>query len=242
MQGEGFFFLGILGFFFILWAYSGGPTRPISYAGAYITPITNVGQTQVGYGPKFTLGGSLTLPGVAVTGGTHSPNTSVQNNSPYASVITLSHATGAVFGTAAKEGFIQISVASSAGKDIDVTGWKLSSSATGASATIPTGALVMHLNAKNTQQEILLHPGDQAGIADGASPVGTSFEENKCLGYVNQNQSLYNPCVAGHVNEAGFLTGNWYAYLGRSAPLWGASHDTVTLSDTSGKTVASVSY
>ena len=45
-------FLIILGliFLFCVWVYTGGPTRPISFAGPYITPITNVGQSQSGYG------------------------------------------------------------------------------------------------------------------------------------------------------------------------------------------------
>jgi hypothetical protein len=62
MQSEGAFFLVLLGFLFILWVYTGGSSKPISYSGLYITPITGLGQTQVGYGPKLFEHSSSTSP------------------------------------------------------------------------------------------------------------------------------------------------------------------------------------
>ncbi len=49
-------FLLIFGliFLFCVWVYTGGPTHPIAFAGPYITPITNVGQVQSGYGKGET--------------------------------------------------------------------------------------------------------------------------------------------------------------------------------------------
>ncbi len=43
-----------------------------------------------------------------------------------------------------------------------------------------------------------------------------------------------------HANDAGFLVGLWYVYLGRSTALWKASGDTVSLLDGSGNLVAIV--
>lgn len=62
-MSDGLFFVGVLFFFFLLWFVSGGPTREISFAGPYITPITDVGDEQEGYGDdggifEFVRGGS----------------------------------------------------------------------------------------------------------------------------------------------------------------------------------------
>jgi hypothetical protein len=42
-------FLGALVLIFMLWVYSGGPNNPISFSGPFITPVTDVNDTQVGY-------------------------------------------------------------------------------------------------------------------------------------------------------------------------------------------------
>jgi hypothetical protein len=49
-MNDAFLFIFGLMFIFFVWVYTGGPNRPISFAGPYITPITNVGQGQTGYG------------------------------------------------------------------------------------------------------------------------------------------------------------------------------------------------
>lgn len=239
MNSDASFFLGVLAFFFILWVYTGGPTRPISYAGAYITPITGIGQTQVGYGPQIQIKGVFSRGGLTI-GSASSTATQSQNNSPYSSLVTLARATGTA---SVPSGYLQILVSSKAGKDVDITGWKIQSSETGASATIPTGALLLRTNQVNTQQEILLRPGDKADITSGTSPVGTSFEENKCIGYImTSKQSLYTPCLQQHANEGGFFTGTWYAYLNRSTSLWKTSSDSIIVLDADGKTVGSFTY
>ena len=56
MKSDGLFFLGVIAFFFILWFATGGPTRPMSFAGPYITPITDVGTVSSGYGSGSTEG------------------------------------------------------------------------------------------------------------------------------------------------------------------------------------------
>ena len=42
--------IAIFVFAFVLWVSTGGPTRPISFSGPFITPITDVGDVQEGYG------------------------------------------------------------------------------------------------------------------------------------------------------------------------------------------------
>ena len=67
MRSEFLFFLAMLVVFFVLWLAGGGPSKPISFAGPYITPITNVDQTQVGYGEGGWISGihvNGSLPGI----------------------------------------------------------------------------------------------------------------------------------------------------------------------------------
>jgi hypothetical protein len=241
MDNGAVFFFVVIVFFFILWVAGGGPHKPISFAGPYITPITNENQTQVGYGPQLKIGGTLNLPGAALTGGEHTASATQSPAQPISTGsegITLTHIAG---DSANPAGFIQISLSSSAGASLDLTNWSLTSSAVNQSGQIPTGVLVMQLGTKNTLQDIVLKPGGKAVVTAGVSPASVSFEANECSGYLTDNQSEYNPCVKAHVNDPNFLTGSWYVYLGKSNGLW-KTNDTVSLLNGSGKEVASVQY
>ncbi len=171
MQNDAMFIIGLFVFFFLLWAFSGGPSRPISFAGPYITPITNEGQTQAGYGPQVKVGGTIALPGAALTATERTPATpaATQTTTPapvtptskagsslFGKYVTITHVAGT---TSNPTGFVQINVSASAGQSIDITNWSITSSAVRESSQIPTGILVMQLGAKNTLQEILLKPG-----------------------------------------------------------------------------------
>lgn len=254
---DAMFAIGIIVFFFLLWAFAGGPSRPISFAGPFITPITNEGETQSAYGPKVTVNKTITLPGAALTAtersssesnasgastGSSNSQSSTGSGSSASSVsgiVTLSHIAGDANNP---DGYIQISVSPNAGQSVDITNWIVTSSAARESSPIPTGILVMQLGTDNTLQEIILKPGDKAVIATGASPAVSSFEANECSGYLTSNQSEYNSCVTAHVKDANFLAGLWYVYLGRSTPLWHSSGDTVSVLDSDGNLIAETTY
>jgi hypothetical protein len=244
MHESPFFYVILLIGLFVAWATTGGPTRPISFAGAYITPITNEGQTQTGYGPKLGLGETISAGGTASVPGAPSSTpgpTAISYTSPYQGLVRLEHTAKRAAGTFVTEGYVQIFVSPAAGKSVDVTGWKITNSS-GSSATIPNGILIMHLGTGNTLQDVLLRPGDVASLSNETSPIGASFEVNKCAGYLNTTQSSYNPCVYGHVSDPKFLTGTWYVYLAKSPALWRSAGDTLTLYDAEGKSVTSLTY
>src|SRR3989344_6911426 len=67
---------------------------------------------------------------------------------------------------------------------ISIAGWSLQSALTGIRAYIPRGTDVFVLGDLNPQQDIYLNPGAKAVIASKSSPVGTSFRENVCTGYL----------------------------------------------------------
>lgn len=73
---------------------------------------------------------------------------------------------------------------------VDMSGWSLQSALSGVRAFIPRGAPTFILGAVNTQTGIQLSPGASVVISSGYSPVGTSFQENICTGFLNQIQTF----------------------------------------------------
>lgn len=49
MKADAFFVIACLIFIFIAWIATGGPSRPISHSGPFITPVTAPGEESQGY-------------------------------------------------------------------------------------------------------------------------------------------------------------------------------------------------
>ncbi len=218
-MSDGFFFIAVIGFFFVLWLAGGGPTQPISFSGPYITPITTVGVTQNGYGDgtyhptspseiRSTLQGAenslTTLQKQAADAKTFGEPSS------YRGQITLQG--GGATNSDVKTEYVVVQLSYSAKASVAITGWSLESVATGKSATIGGGAEIPRTGDVNQTTTIVLQPGDQAIISTGESPIGTSFKENECVGYLGQRQD-YTPSISSQcpspVDEFNkFYTGN----------------------------------
>ena len=243
-MNDGMIFLGGLIFFFLLWLVGGGPSHPISFAGPFISPITNVNQTQSAYGPKVALGGTLSAGGNSVSVGERNagPAAKIKNTSPYTGQVFLTHYVGGSSNTNTdplKE-YLGIGVSYGAAQGISISGWSVVSTITGVSAIIPQGVPMLKLGTV-TLQPIVLQPGVTATIVSGPSPVNVSFEENTCTNYLSQ-QNNYSKCFAIHSNDSNFLTGGWRIYLNRSVRLWKNNNETIELLDNSGQVVDSFSY
>ncbi len=203
---DGVFFLGILILFFVVWVASGGPSRPISFAGPYLNPITTSGTTAQPYGDpaKFSSINST------VTVGPNGVDTT--SNSPSAGTVTLSHDLSGVTSTDPSSEYIAISVAAGSGASVSTAGWKLVSKANNAAAALPQGTEVANSGRVNTLSPITLRPGEQAIVTTGRSPVGISFRENKCTGYFEEHQdfhpSLMMSCPTPSQEFSRFYTGD----------------------------------
>jgi len=239
MASDGVFFFGVFLFFFLVWFVTGGPARPISFAGPYITPITDVNQTQEGYG---TTEGWINVPGF----GGSSPSGTTQSYgqgifgieqelrklegmvreqeafgepSPYTDQVSIS---GVSPGTTAKDEYFTIQLASNAPAPVTITGWRVRSTASGKTGTIPK-ATELPKSGINTTIPLTLKPGDQALVLSGESPIGVSFRENMCVGYFGTRQtfypSLYSNCPSPYTEFERFYDGNklrddrCYAYV-----------------------------
>jgi hypothetical protein len=211
MSSDATFFIGVLLFFLLVWFVSGGPTRPLSFAGPYITPITDVNQTQVGYGstegwlsgfPSLPLGGLFDGNGGTDTGAQlRSAEAELRrledaardldafgDPSPYKGMVDITIVSA---GNTAQDEYVAIQVSSSAPRPLTITGWRLKSMASGKSATIEEGTEMPRTGVNGTGP-ITLAPGDRAIIATGDSPIGVSFRENRCVGYFATRQT-FNP-------------------------------------------------
>jgi len=189
------FFLGILAFIFLIWLSTGGPSRPISFAGPYLTPITTTGERSQAYGDHIT--------GETVRESLFNTQADLQDlqeqlkdaktfgeASPYRGQVTLSRSTGGARATNVKEEYVAIQTTGRAENDIYISGWQLVSVATGNRTTIPLGTKTLRTGQVNQTYPIALSPGDVAIISTGRSPVGLSFKENMCSGYLEQNQTF----------------------------------------------------
>ncbi len=231
MQSDALFFLAVMVFFFILWLAGGGPTKPISWAGPYITPITNTGQTQTGYGEGgWVTGIKVTgnLPGVRreeIRGNLSNAEYQLADlqkeankqalfgtPSPYKGQVRI--VGGNFYTTNPDQEYVTIQVSSSAPGDITLTGWRLQSAATEFGATIGAGDPLPTAGSVNEISPIVLRPGDQAFVVTGESPLGGSFKENMCTGYLGYSQSYYpslnNRCPSAREEFDRYFQGNPY--------------------------------
>ena len=76
---------------------------------------------------------------------------------------------------------------------IELKGWSLESAYTCIRAYIPLATSAFLMGVINDQENVLLNPGGSAIVSSGASPVGTSFRENICSGYLGQLQNFSPP-------------------------------------------------
>jgi len=73
---------------------------------------------------------------------------------------------------------------------VSISGWQLRSSRTGRNVIIGSGVATALVGQPTSPSPIVLAPGDSAIISTGRSPVGISFRENKCTGYLSQFQTF----------------------------------------------------
>lgn len=86
-------------------------------------------------------------------------------------------------------GYATISSFSST-ESVNVTGWKIKSTVTG-NELIISGASNLPYSSAIQEGPIILGPMTRLIVSQSASPVGYSFRENKCTGFLGQNMNFY---------------------------------------------------
>lgn len=91
------------------------------------------------------------------------------------------------------EEYVQLVADYSAEGGVDISGWQLESALSRTRAIIVPGASPFVLGEANALRPIAMYSGMRAIISTGPSPVGISFRENMCTGYLAQFQSYAPP-------------------------------------------------
>lgn len=116
--------------------------------------------------------------------------------SPYAGFVDLQ--IGAADRKDVDAEYVVIRASDFATVPIPVSGWSLKSSYTGRRAIIPLAASPFYQGVVNSVQPITLGSGESVIFSSGVSPVGVSFRETVCTGYLGQTQqfspALSNSC------------------------------------------------
>lgn len=146
------------------------------------------------------------------------------DQSPYRGSVVLAQG-GAIAQTPGGQYLVISSPPGSPG--IDLAGWSLQSPLSGKLATIPEAASPFWMGRVNAVGPVVLSGGGVAYIVTGNSPVGVSFSENECTGYLGTLQpfvpalSLQCPTASSEIpdtpaNEAR-LGASCFSYI-RSLP------------------------
>jgi hypothetical protein len=118
------------------------------------------------------------------------------NPSPYAGKVTVGN-NDATASDPAQE-YVELDASAGNSGAIDITGWSLQSAVSGGRAYIMQAAPILITGIVNSVRHVALDPGASAIVVSGASPVGVSFQENVCIGYLAQLQTftpdLSNSC------------------------------------------------
>lgn len=203
MEHDAWFFIGIFVFIFLVWVATGGPLHPISFTGPALPQPEELGGGTYFQLPRapFSIGSPrVTLPGSSsgYNSGQYSPLSPVYGitfgtPSAYQNVFLMQRNISNASSSNPSNEYLQFSLSQNAPFPVSISGWKLYSEATGHSAIIPSGTKTMTSGAVNPPEYITLAPGERAIVTSGRSPVGASFRENKCTGFLNTYQQFYPP-------------------------------------------------
>lgn len=198
MEHDAWFFVGIFAFIFLIWIATGGPTHTIAFTGPSLSqPQELGGGTYLGL-PRAPFGiksSSISSGGSRDSATNYKPiidlsGVAFGDPSPYRGDIILSKQVSGASSTNARREYLRLSASRSLASPMNISGWKITSEATGKTGKIPQGAEVPTGGRVNSISNIVLSPGDRAYINTGGPLIGVSFKENKCTGYFAQYQDF----------------------------------------------------
>lgn len=114
----------------------------------------------------------------------------IGNPSPSYGKVTISRSFSAAKEESVSSEHIALEAAYGNTAPVSLSSWSLRSAVTGAYAPLSSAASVFWMGAVNTLDPVSLSPGQTVLVATAVSPVGASFRENKCTGYLEQFQSF----------------------------------------------------
>jgi hypothetical protein len=110
------------------------------------------------------------------------------NPSPYRGVVTISSVSAS---NDPSHEYVQLQSSGDAAGPLNISGWMLQSVVSGRLGVLPYAAPIYAGGTVNSVQQVALMPGGSVTVTSAVSPVGVSFQETKCTGYLDQVQSFY---------------------------------------------------
>lgn len=157
----------------LIWLFTGGPLRPSAKSGLFL------------FKPQEKAAEQVQKPLKQITGG--KPSTTPAANQETIDTATL-NIRNAKESDLNKE-YVEIQASKDNKNSLNISKWRLKGKI-GLDIAVGQGAILYLPGQNNPQQEIILKPGEKAVIVTGASPLGTSFHLNKCIGYFEQFQNF----------------------------------------------------
>jgi len=87
--------------------------------------------------------------------------------------------------------YLELNVNSSVTEKILISDWTLKSEMTGTEIKIGEASKLPYTSQINKESAVFVSGGDKIIITTGRSPIGVSFQINKCSGYLEQFQNFY---------------------------------------------------
>ncbi len=164
-----FIVLGILILIFLVWIFTGGPSKPSSKSGPFtIFPIE---------GPQLIRSQNDT---------SNAPDKNTSSHKNEASLST----TRSIRESDVQKEYLEIRASSKNTGTVNISNWSLENQ-DGTKVKFGQATFLYTLGEINTEQEIFLNPGEKALVITGQSPLGISFKTNKCMGYLAEMQDFY---------------------------------------------------
>ncbi|MBU1046703.1 hypothetical protein KKH36_02915 [Patescibacteria group bacterium] len=88
------------------------------------------------------------------------------------------------------EEYIKLRVNNLNGEKIQISDWKLRSAVTGVEVYLGNATKIPYTSRENYKQAIFVEGGEDIIVVTGRSPIGFSFQVNKCSGYLEQFQDF----------------------------------------------------
>ncbi|HVU06476.1 MAG TPA: hypothetical protein VHE10_01670 [Candidatus Paceibacterota bacterium] len=264
----------------IIWFFTGGAYNESAHEGAYIKPLAPLdsGQTYGTYyaGAPTKQKETLDIPespadiarraeAVITDFVTRAKRAeTIHANSALAKSISFDGIAGAK-GDNPQTEYVRIISSEGAADPIKLSGLTLVGTGLPEGISIPKGVFAYMTNQKNANEDVYLAPGGRAIVSSGVSPLGASFQINKCSGYLNEIGAFtpalrnecpdgsncrsnayrgytYNACVAAYQKDADFYSHEWRIFLGSPYELWKNSREVIELLDAKGNIIDAITY
>lgn len=198
------FFVGLIGFFVLIWLSTGGPSRPGSWTSPFLTSPTAPTASEIYPFPRAPLSvGEERRTTVSSPQSTQQQQADISvygELSPYRGHIEITQVQlGPVTDAKNRDErkrreveneYLTLTVTSRADAPIDITGFALASGKYKERTLIPYGVETYIIGQTQKSERIVARPGDRIIVSSSKSPVGSSFRENICTGYLAQYQNF----------------------------------------------------